>query len=471
MRKNYSLFFALLTFIFVFIATYNVYLFGDDYYYITFTQGNFENFITHHINHYKFDNGRAIVHFLVSIFLSVNLIWWKLFNSFMLASIVYFGSRISSKNTLISGLIFFLGVCAIGINVSRQSIYWLTGSFNYVYPLFLLFSYWYFLLKYKEKKKNTILMCLFSFLASATVEQGAMMVLGLNTLLGIQDLLINKKIDRKYLMILISSLLGASSVILSPATFIRYTVENHEELSFGIKIIYLIKYLINSYIFSIWMIPFNLSFILLGMTKFKNIFIKIFLFSSVIVLIYGVFSNSLNSVIDIGKIFEIIYIVLSYGLITLKIILEEFKEMNKSSLKFSIATILFIGSQLMLVVSSTYGDRNLLFGIFMLILMIAYLANDFDIKQFYLNSYALNIAIFLISFIAIKNQITIINGYYKSHIIELENIKKINSNNSKELLLEKPDINYTWSMPYVSDYHKYYYKIYYHLEDKNVIWK
>ena len=56
-------------------------LFGDDYYYATFTKNNFWQL---HKAHYLEVNGRVIVHFLDSIFLSIPKIFWQVLNSIML---------------------------------------------------------------------------------------------------------------------------------------------------------------------------------------------------------------------------------------------------------------------------------------------------------------------------------------------------------------------------------------------------
>ncbi|MBQ9266798.1 MAG: hypothetical protein IJ217_00685 [Clostridia bacterium] len=468
MKKNFSLAFAIITFVFVFLALYNVYLFGDDYYYITYSKGPMQEFWAHHVEHYTQINGRAIVHFLVSIFLSQNLIWWKLFNALMLASIVYFGSKIASENTLYSGLAFFLGVCLIGISVSRQSIYWLTGSFNYVYPVFLLFVFWYFLLKYRENPKHTWLMCILSFLAAATVEQGGMMAFGLCFLLVIRDFIVNKKVDKKQIAIWVFALFGVATVILSPATFVRFNLENQEELSFFAKSIHLIKYLLNSYFFTKWMLPLNIAFILLGLMKCKNRILKVIIFFSIPVLLYSVYFITASSVFDLVKVLVIAYLLLSYAIISATVILRDLKT---NTITFTIAEILLVGSQIMLAVSSVYGDRNLLFGIFMLILMVAYLTQDIHLAEWNAKTCISAATTLLLAFVSLRNQLTIINGYHESHKIEAQNIEKIESNTSRELVLDTPDINYTWSMPYVSDYHKYYYKMYYNLKNVDVTWK
>ena len=84
----------------------------------------------------------------------------------------------------------------LDIFVIRQSVYWITGSFNYVYPLFMLFWYWHVLLKYSNenfKGNKLFFTSILSFFASATVEQGGMMVFGLTTIFFLYKIFINKK--------------------------------------------------------------------------------------------------------------------------------------------------------------------------------------------------------------------------------------------------------------------------------------
>jgi len=69
----------------VFAATFlinqNVAAYGDDYGYYTFTANGLDNFVAKHINHYMHDNGRFIVHVLVTIFLALPKAMRRIFNS------------------------------------------------------------------------------------------------------------------------------------------------------------------------------------------------------------------------------------------------------------------------------------------------------------------------------------------------------------------------------------------------------
>ena len=122
------------------------------------------------------------------------------------------------------------------ISVIRQSVYWTTGSFNYVYPLFMLFWYWYTLQKYSEDNfngKKLIFTSILAFFSSATVEQGGMMAFGLTLLFFLYKFIHHKKklehVNlKRLLVILLFSFIGIASVICSPAQLIRFNLESNE---------------------------------------------------------------------------------------------------------------------------------------------------------------------------------------------------------------------------------------------------
>ncbi|MFQ9150032.1 MAG: hypothetical protein ACLR5G_18015 [Eubacteriales bacterium] len=54
-------------------------LYGDDYYYAGFTRNGLGYFVSENIFHYKYTNGRALVHLLDELLLS-NFWFWRIFN-------------------------------------------------------------------------------------------------------------------------------------------------------------------------------------------------------------------------------------------------------------------------------------------------------------------------------------------------------------------------------------------------------
>ena len=92
-KKCFPMILLVTLFIFTLAINSQIGLFGDDYYYATFIR---ENFLELHKQHYLEINGRAIVHFLDSIFLALPKFFWAILNSLMLTGITYFGSKIVS---------------------------------------------------------------------------------------------------------------------------------------------------------------------------------------------------------------------------------------------------------------------------------------------------------------------------------------------------------------------------------------
>ena len=80
-------------FIAVFLISRTVPLYGDDFAYKQFTTGDFNYYISRHIQHYFLANGRVIVHILATLFLALPRYCWALFNGLMLSCIVFFGAE------------------------------------------------------------------------------------------------------------------------------------------------------------------------------------------------------------------------------------------------------------------------------------------------------------------------------------------------------------------------------------------
>lgn len=421
-------------FITTFIVNMQIGLFGDDYYYATFIKNDFCGL---HLNHYLQVNGRAIVHILDTIFLALPNIFWAILNSFMLTSIAYFAQKIvmlfSNKieNAVSSVLIFFFGILMLNICVVRQSVYWITGSFNYVYPIFMLFWYMYALLKNFKTgfKKSIFPLALLAFFSSATVEQAGMMAFGATILLLIYAIIQDKKFGikspyRKIVSILIASTLGLASLLLAPAQFVRIELEENEEIN--------------------------------------------------------LFENIKLCFVFLAKIFTIKYfpqcLLAIFSLLLVIFNKKREKFSNDEIYLLTTTVILGIGSQAMMLVSPVYGERNTLFGIFMIMLFTAIMLSKiyFDKSKIFQNISYIFYA--CLTILALTNIYKMYLNYKTSNIIQKQNIATINEykksetqNNTIYLHKLKND-QYGWSMPYVSKYHENWFKIYYEIDNSKIIW-
>ena len=184
-------FYIILFIIFISFLLINIKVvyFGDDYVYLTFRNLNITDYFSKLWGHYLHTNGRFIVHLLVTLFLKMPIIVFQIVNSLLLTGICYFGTTIvlstdnyqnKNKRSFVL-IIMFLLIASLGISIMRESVFWLTGSFNYVYPCFMLLAYWTVLLKI-DNKKYFVLAIILGFLSSSTVEQNALMTFGLTLL-------------------------------------------------------------------------------------------------------------------------------------------------------------------------------------------------------------------------------------------------------------------------------------------------
>lgn len=425
--------------VFSFIATFlvnmQIGLFGDDYYYATFIKDDFWGL---HKNHYLTINGRAIVHFLDTIFLSLPNIVWAVANSLMLTFITHLAGKIISlfsnekSNYLKTILIFSFGILMLHISVIRQSVYWTTGSFNYVYPIFMLF--WYLYALFKAFKNNfegkQFFLILLALLASATVEQASMMVFGSTLLLLVYLLIRNKKLKennnlKKLVFILLATFIGLSSVILAPGQITRIGLEENESIS-------LIENAKNCILFLI--------------KTFATVYLPQVALAIVLLLLFLIFYKKIRKLN-----FDEIYLLIT-------------------------SIILGVGSQAMMLVSPVFGERNTLFGIFMVFLFSAIFFAKIEISK---NKIIKNISyslIILLMIIAYGNIFKTFVNYKISNDIQNKNIAIINDyklskkeQNSINLYKLKNDA-YGWSMPYVSKYHEYYFKLFYEIPNIEINW-
>ena len=372
---------------------------------------------------------------------------------------------------LLLSTMFFL-IAAIEINMSRQSIYWLTGSFNYIYPLFLFFAYFYCITKI-ENKKYYIASIIVGLLSAATMEQSSMMTFGLTLLVLLSKFKEFKNIkntlheNKKLLLLLAVTLIGTCSVLLSPSQFIRIS---HETKDFS-----LLSGIAN-----------NLKFMLTFYTRSTTILIYSILFNIMtIAYVYQNGSTKEKQVITFTSICNILLIIFNFGIILvpsglLKLIVATFIlitffiniiylniKMYKTIITpITITLVLLIGSQFMMIVSPIIGYRNLIFGTIMFAYIICIIAFNIKIKS--------KIPIIALILLGITFNLFTANGYYQNKKIDCENFKTLDST-SKEILAdhdseitlkEFKNDNYAWCVLYKSESHLGYFKEFYKINCK-----
>lgn len=448
----------------------NITFFGDDYHFLDFQNYGLRTYFLKLGEHYIKDNGRIIVHLLDTFFLWLPINLWRIVNSIMLTGICYLAMKIIEnifeddiKNSVFVFLIILTLISALDISITRQSVYWITGSFNYVYPIFIFFMYWYFLNRIDKNKSAFIISIILVFLSAASVEQVGMMTVGLTFLTLISK--IKTKMKFKLVILFIISLIGIVTVLLAPSQFIR--LNTGDEINKLDLIFENIKFLVNNYtsvknIF-IYSFLFNLVSILYAKNMKKNKFV-------IFVCLLNITLNFLNiflinyEVFSLIKIIFIIIIGVSYA-ITLILINKNL--FGKNITPLTISVILMIGSQFMMIISPVMGYRNLLVGLIMFAFIIAMIG-----KNIILDKNNLKICCFSLIALTLINNLQTAEGYYKTKLIDIDNISVISKyKNEEEIVLKKfENDNYGWSMPYISPFHEEKFKNIYGITG-NIRWE
>ncbi|MFI3230765.1 MAG: DUF6056 family protein [bacterium] len=483
-----NLLLCVIIFIILFKICSNVILYGDDFFYKSFSKEDLAVYISKNYEHYFMANGRVVVHLLVTAFLAIDIKYWAIVNAFMIVSCLYCIQNISSSRARVLNnnrhltlclnvVIFFL----LDPRVTRQSVYWLTGSFNYVYPIFTLLLYWYGIENFKGKAlKYLPILAIFS---SQTAEQGSLMSFGLMFMYIFKAVYIDKiKVNKIWWNCLLINFIGFMTVILSPGVGVRLeSADNEIDLAENFYTI------AKNLFFSLEMIETQILimkiiviYILLKLVEnralIKNSFKKVLKVLNRnkdydkrevkkeikkivgwLLAFVGVYFSYVYIIENINHYFELIvfendkdiYIsIILYTLILLGIAIYEFVKYNNSVLLM--AFILAYGSQLMMIVSPVFGYRLYISFIFMILLFITEMTRSIRLpKCFY----------YIIVFMFIQSAVEYSNdeyeGYYSNRLVHEENLKEL----AKGKITQKQYENllYTWVGPYDNDYYQPYY--------------
>ena len=124
------------------------------------------------------ENGRLLVHVFVILMLrnKFTFVLWKILT---VAGLVAYcdliakmasASREQYRSAIMTVIFFFMTI----VNIYTYSIYWLTGSFNYFYPMLFLLALMYL----SRKKPGSPALIPLALLCGATTEQVGIMCIG-----------------------------------------------------------------------------------------------------------------------------------------------------------------------------------------------------------------------------------------------------------------------------------------------------
>lgn len=450
---------------------------GDDFFYATFAKDGFSHFVAAHVDHYLHTNGRCIVHILASIFLWLPHIIWRFANALMWVAIalnLYKLFNIYIKDTSkLKFLMFVLcgAFLTIHIEMAKESTLWLTGSFNYTYPLMMLSWYWYLL--FTNENCSTRKLCIVGFLAAASMEQeSALSVFITAGYIYFISRSTHKKVSKKLKKAMIAVTIGAVSLFLAPGNLSRMGDEIGGSSGTLDNIFSGIDFMLNYCISSNYMIWLNVVFVTccaayLYKNKFK---FAAFLLPLEIAALF--ITNHSGSFEWMGIGYQIIfYASRAYYLAAAIAAVYIYWSERKNPLPM-IGLLSGIFSCAFIVFSPTLGARVILFAEVMIIICTAALLTELLKKRTW--SYA--IAHLLIIVLCIWNVSYITAGFHRNSVVYAENeqlIKEWLKTGSGELHQKQyRNDAFEHSMPYNSEYHDGRYKEYYNIPLRvNIIWE
>jgi len=482
----------------------NVRLYGDDFFYKSFTSFDTRYFVSHHIEHYFRANGRVIVHLLVTLFLGADPICWQILNPLMLCAVVYAGAKTAAGEdggpgtmTPLRAAVMAVSVFFLRPRIIRQSVYWLTGSFNYVYPVMMLFVYWHMLSRGRRTGEYSRALPALAFFAAATVEQSSMMAFGLTVIAAFDSWVIRReKMSKPLFFALVGALLGMLTVLLAPGVFHRSTMEIARNAGMGFLALLKMNMKIQGQMlfFSREMILHNTMALVSALFTLgsdpsekghglKRVFkpcVMVIGSLSWLLMIWEVFIVSSADGfkgVTYARLFLYLAAVLGFVATLFYGAFCAYRRHPGKGPGFIVpmtALILGYGSQLMMLVSHVYGARNLIFAIFMLALYTAALTPHVGALKLKALKYAfagLCAVLAAWSCVAVADTAAgyaqNVPGYENNLALAGEYREK--GGGGVLIQYELTDAVYGWAMPYHNPYYDPYYKIYLGVSDKTEI--
>lgn len=488
-NKLYLLVFYLLNV----ITQSSVFLCGDDYMYGTFGK---DGIIKNIFSYYNTGNGRWLVNIIDSFILKYDRYIYILINPLMICFVVILLSKIANKlahneknkNTLKIAIILF---SSLNILMTREVIYWITGSMNYLFPAFMFLLSYYFFLEIKDGNLKYIkIFPLVTFITGASVEQFGLMITGILTIEYLNKIIKHKKFNKYEIIAYITCVIGLASIIIAPGNFVRVEDASSGNQSIITGIMELLYSNFYSDVANKYILLLSI-YIFLYLRKRYSKYKKIKYISVLNITL------SILTIIIMKPIISYINFILTFYLVVF--ICYKYLVYDKDISLF-LLFIAGIGSQIMLLISTIWGFR-ICFSMYIIVfIFILYLANNVDelgiqisvlvgiininllagiilgilfvlFKHYkvQINNNIFNICILILIIINIGNNAL---GYYNNSIIHKSNITQLTSNKQKITLNKLSDESYSWTSWPLSKFHENYMKQYYSIpKDKIIVYK
>lgn len=471
-----------------------VVMYGDDYWYAFYHNLGFFNCVIETAKMYLTTNGRLIPNIFNSLLFYFDLNFWRVLNCIMICITIYLISKIVNFSyekkysfiaLLISGCLFL----GIDVLIFQESILWITGSSNYLYPLTLVLANSYLVIKYHKSDKNNCrylpyVLILTTFFSSFLVEQSAIANGILIFSIIIYDFFVKKAMPNKIQIIcFLMSIIAFGLIVFSPGCQTRVINEQSvpiiEMLLKNFNLILSLLFFYRPFQYINIFISVALFFFFCNFIKSRTKIIVLMLnLISTIGFIYILVKSRNYGFFDIINQSLIIKIWLYSGIMIFLLSLFIFGILkafySKDEIPFSIF-LMGYASQVPMLFVPTMGFRTVLVTYLSAIIIFCYLYIYFikntNLKKTLINCLNVTIIILFILY-AGNNYYSLYSNYQKNSLVLMEdekilrNYKSMKYNGIKEICLKKaPLSNYRWMLPYESQPHMPWYRLYYEIPD------
>lgn len=212
----------------------------DDAMYAGWTQHGFKYFIQKNVWHYKNFNGRFFVHIIMQAVLFFEEHLYAVIFPFFITVGAFLFTNIAKKEweihqKLFTSALALLAYLCLSPKYITPTAMWVAGGFNYIFPLIIIFSFYYLFVKNKSNTKAMTYLLPLAFLCGATTEQYGMYTVGLIVLTYLFDAIESKKLDSRSFAYLSATIAGLLTVLLAPPTIKRFTTTTADTSVKGIS--------------------------------------------------------------------------------------------------------------------------------------------------------------------------------------------------------------------------------------------
>lgn len=448
--------------------------YGDDYYYMTFFDGGFKNFVALNVTHYTEVNGRAIVHLIAELLLADRTLWaFRVATVAVIGCTVYLAAFIASgcrrdekmfPPALCTVCVLF---CLINVGMANQTLYWATGAVNYLYPIPVTLFYYTVYKKFARTGTLPKWTPSVAFFASALIEQCAFASLIITGLIIYTYVLNKKKADVVMILTAVLSVVGIALLYFAPGNAVRqtfhpefYSLPLYKRIIQNVRPLFSLIFSAKGAAGALCAYAISCGAAALARKQKLHVIVAAVNFTATLALVLRI---ALPRVSAIG------YAAAGLTVLALGLnIVSAFARFVGGDADGVFFTLVPAVLQAAMLISPIYGPRTVLCSVVLIFVQTARnvvetVSHGFEVMRRVARvAVAVLLAAAGITLFAV-GKIPMLAGYARNNVIQKYNMEYVaqalEKSAKKVVILYLPDENCRYTMPYDSTYHEYWFKV------------